>query len=303
MGFEDWCLGKGLQALPASPDTVAVWMTELARGSKDRKPLARSSIDQALSAVIVRHRDAGHAFDRKHRAIAQVWKGICNTKARTELKRQARPILTEDLRALLAALQCEVPAEARDAALLAVGWAAALRRSELVGLDWERLGTGTGFAVLEERGLIITLLASKASQAQAEIIVVPRADMPIACNVLDAWVRAAALASGEPLFRSVSQAQKISPSRLTDRSVARIIKRRVWQLARMRGRTVAEADELVALVSGHSLRAGYATSAAAHDIPGYRIQQHTRHKSAQMVVGYIREANKWTKSGLRGVGF
>lgn len=59
----------------------------------------------------------------------------------------------------------------------------------------------------------------------------------------------------------------------------------------------------MALVSGHSLRAGYATSAAARDMPGYRIQQHTRHKSAQMVAGYIREADKWTKSGLKGVGF
>jgi hypothetical protein len=63
------------------------------------------------------------------------------------------------------------------------------------------------------------------------------------------------------------------------------------------------AAELVALVSGQSLRAGYATSTAARDMPGYRIQQHTRHKSAQMVVGYIREADKWTKSGLKGVGF
>ena len=64
-----------------------------------------------------------------------------------------------------------------------------------------------------------------------------------------------------------------------------------------------EAEELVALVSGHSLRAGYATSAAARDMPGYRIQQHTRHKSAQMVTEYICEAEKWTKSGLKGVGF
>jgi integrase len=61
----------------------------------------------------------------------------------------------------------------------------------------------------------------------------------------------------------------------------------------------AEADELVTLFSRHSLRAGYATSAAARDMPGYRKQQHTRHKSAQMVAGYIRKADKWTKSGLK----
>ena len=63
----------------------------------------------------------------------------------------------------------------------------------------------------------------------------------------------------------------------------------------------AEADQLVELISGHSLRAGYATSAAARNM--LRIQSHTRHKSAQVVAGYIREADKWTKSGLDGVGF
>jgi hypothetical protein len=77
----------------------------------------------------------------------------------------------------------------------------------------------------------------------------------------------------------------------------------VRKLARLRGRSEMEADELVALVSGHSSRAGYATSAAARDMPGYRIQQHTRHKSAQIVTEYIREAEKWTKSALKGVGF
>jgi integrase len=78
---------------------------------------------------------------------------------------------------------------------------------------------------------------------------------------------------------------------------------RVRKLSRLRGRSDIEADELVAMVSGHSLRAGYATSAAARDMPGYRIQQHTRHKSAEMVAGYIRKAEKWNKSGLKGVGF
>jgi integrase len=90
---------------------------------------------------------------------------------------------------------------------------------------------------------------------------------------------------------------------MSDSSVARIVKSRVHKLARSRGKSKAEADELVALFSGHSLRAGYATSAAARDMPGDRIQQHTRQKSAQMVAGYIREADKWTKSGLKGVGF
>jgi hypothetical protein len=85
--------------------------------------------------------------------------------------------------------------------------------------------------------------------------------------------------------------------------VARIVKARVKALVKQRGRSEAEADELVEPISGHSLRAGYATSAAARNMPAYRIQSHTRHKSAEVLAGYIREADKWTKSGLDGVGF
>jgi integrase len=289
--------------MSALPETVAVWMAALASGEGGRRPLARASIDQALSAVIVRHRDAGHAFDRKHRAIAQMWRGISNTKAKTEIKRQARPLMADDLQTLVKALRPEVPGEARDAALLAVGWAAALRRSELVGLDWQKRGSGTGFLQLDDRGLVITLMASKASQDQAETIVVPFADMPAACQAVERWAGIANLQAGQPVFRPVDQRQFVGRGRLTDRSVARVVKSRMRKLAKLRGNTESEAEELVALVSGHSLRAGYATSAAARDMPGYRIQQHTRHKSAQMVAAYIREADKWTKSGLKGVGF
>jgi integrase len=85
--------------------------------------------------------------------------------------------------------------------------------------------------------------------------------------------------------------------------VALIVKSRVKALVKQRGRSEAEAKELVELISCHSLRAGYATSAAARNMPAYRIQSHTRHNSVQVVAGYIREADKWTKSGLDGVGF
>jgi integrase len=159
------------------------------------------------------------------------------------------------------------------------------------------------FFRVDERGIVVTLMASKASQDQAETIVVPAGNMPTACQALERWAALAELKAGEPVFRSIDRHQKIAAERLTDRSVARIVKSRVKELVKQRGRSEAEAEELVVLISGHSLRAGYATSAAARDMPAYRIQSHTRHKSAQMVTGYIREADKWTKSGLDGVGF
>jgi integrase len=243
------------------------------------------------------------AFDRKHKAIARVRRGICNTKAKKETVRKAKPLLADDLRALIDGLATDRPIDARDAALMSLGWAAALRRSELVGLDWQKLGAGAGFVRVDERGIVVTLMASKASQDQAETIVVPAEHMPKACQALERWAAVADLKVGESVFRPIDVRQTIWPERLTDRSVARIVKSRVKKLVKQRGRSEAEADELVELISGHSLRAGYATSAAARNMPAYRIQSHTRHKSAQMVTGYIREADKWTKSGLDGVGF
>jgi integrase len=256
--FAAWCAERQLQALPAAQETIAVWLAALADGQGGRKPLAQSSINQALSAVIMRHRDAGYPFDRKHGAIARVWKGICNTKARKETVRKAKPLLADDLRDLIDGLDQRTASGGRDAALLALGWAAALRRSELVGLDWQKLGAGRGFVRVDEFGIVVTLMAPKASQDQAETIVVLTAHMPKACQALERWSALAELKAGEPVFRAVDQCQFISTERLTDRSVARIVKARVKELVKQRGRSAEEADELVKLISGHSLRAGYA---------------------------------------------
>lgn len=301
--FASWCACHQRQALPASPETIAAWMTSLAGGEDGGPPRARQTINQYLSAVIVAHRTAGHAFDRKHPLIAETWKGISNTKAKTEVDRKALPLLTADLRDLLRGLRFDIPADARDAALLSLGWAAALRRSELVGLDWQKLGTGSGFVAVDERGLVVTLAKSKTSQADAVTIVVPAADMPTASAALVAWAKTAGLNPGDAVFRPVDRRQVIDAGRLTDRSVSRIIKSRVRALAILRGKTRDEADEIVERFSGHSMRAGYATSAAANDIPVYRMQQQTRHKSLTTLTGYVREADKWTKSGLKGIGF
>jgi integrase len=266
--------------------------------------LARSSINQALSAIQLAHRAAGQPFDRRHRLIAEAWDGISRTKAKSETVRQAQPIMAAELRIMLEDLvraAGTLPADARDAALLALGWSAALRRSELVGLDWEKVGGGTGYLRIDERGLEVVLAVSKSSQTDPVKIAVPLADAPAAVAAVQAWAAAADLHSGEPVFRPIDKRQRIGAGRLTDRSVSRIIKVRMRAYAIAAGRP--EADAIADHMSGHSMRAGYATAAAAANVPGYRIQQHTRHKSAEMVARYVREADKWTKSGLKGVGF
>ena len=231
----------------------------LAKGDVGRRPLARSSVNQALCAVVLAHHTAGHALDRKHPVIAETWRGISRKKARTETLRQAQPITPADLRVMLDDLGAgagRLPADARDAALLALGWSAALRRSELVGLDWEKIGTGTGTLRIDERGLVVTLNTSKGSQTEAASVVVPCPDMPAACGAVKVWASMAALQSGEPVFRSIDKGQRIGAGRLTGRSVARIIKMRVRALALASGKTEAEADVIAASMSGHSMRAG-----------------------------------------------
>jgi site-specific recombinase XerC len=152
-------------------------------------------------------------------------------------QRQARPITAPDLRSLLTAIGTARPSDARDAALIALDWAGALRRSELVGLDWQQAGQGSGFVSIDERGITITLLRSKTSQAEAVSIVVPAQDMPAACTALAEWAHIAALKPGEPIFRRVDHWEHVGGDRLTGRTIARIIKTGVASLPAYEGST------------------------------------------------------------------
>jgi hypothetical protein len=178
--------------------------------------------------VTLAHRLAGHAFDRKHRVISMTWSGISRVKAMTEVERQAAPVVAADVRDLLAMLNTARNISCRNAALLTLGWGAALRRSELVGLGWEQIGEGgkgTGFVRIDERGILITLARSKASQDKAETVVIPRADLPEACDALEAWARRAALQPREPIFRAVNNRHVIADER-SPRTASRASSRR-----------------------------------------------------------------------------
>ena len=303
--FQAWCEARQLEALPASPDTVAAWIVDLAdgKGTEGGKQLSRSTVNQYLSAVVLAHHTAGYPLDRKHPRIAAMWQGISRTKAKGHTKRKAKALMADELRALVDGLDQAKTLDARDAALLTLGWAAALRRSELIGLDWSKQGDGVGFVSVEDRGLVVTLATSKGSQTEAVTIVVPCEDMRTACDAVERWAAAAGLQPGQPVFRPIDKGGTIAAGRLTDRSVSRIVKARIHKLAVDQGKTDDEAEAIAEAFSGHSMRAGYATTAGAHDEPAYRIQQRMRHKSADTTTGYIRAGEQWTKSGLKGFGF
>ena len=175
----------------------------------------------------------------------------------------------------------------RDRALLILGFTGALRRSELVALDFEDVHHSPD-------GISLILRWSKTDQeGQGEKVSIPKGKKPATCPVtmLRQWLEFANIKSG-PIFRPIRQNGRILPSRLTDRSVALIVKRHV-------GHAGFDAAEF----SGHSLRAGLATSAAKAGQSERSIMKQTRHKSEKMVRRYIREGTLFEDNVVSSLDF
>lgn len=301
--FLGWCVTMGRRPLPASPETVAGWLACLAEGADGKKPRSAATVRLYLAAVAYMHKIQGVEFSTAHPEIKAAVAGINRTKAKTDVPRRATPIMGEQLFRMLRGFDPARPADARDAAMLALGWSGAMRRSELVCLDWECLGDGLGFVRIDERGVEITLMTSKASQEAATVIAIPFADMPAAAQWLAHWAVAAQLQPGAPVFVQLTRSGRIVGERLTGRSVSDIIKRRVAAFCRADGKSKAEADDMVARYSGHSLRRGYCTTGSENGISLEVMAGHTRHASLQTLKSYIDVANKWKRSALKGIGF
>ena len=293
--YRAWCAEHARVLVPADTETVRHYLRHLVDAGR-----SVSTMQSYLTAISAAHRYVGHEFDRAR--LRDTLKGI--RRLRQTPPREAKPLLADDLRGLLSALDLTRAIDARDAAMLAVGWAGALRQSELVSLDWGRLGKGDGFLVRDRRGITITLARSKGSQMAPVTVIIPLADMPTAAEAIDRWASLAKLEAGQPIFRAIANGhQGITQRRLARDFPARMIKARVHAYAMASGATVAEAEQLRMAVSGHSLRAGLITSAALNGTPEWKIRGHVRHRSAEMTARYVRAAAKWTDSTIKGVGF
>jgi integrase len=298
--FKAYCAEVGAQPLPALPETVKQWVLRLARAQ-----YASSTIDAYVAGLCTWHKLHGHELDR--RPLAQTLKGIRRT---AEPKRRVRPLLRAELAGILDMLDQTKPRDVRDGALLAVGWANAMRRSEVVGLDWQQRRSpsrGTGVVRLTPEGISVELYRSKTMQETVvQMADIPKALMPAASTWLERWAAVAELRPGDPVFRrvvpSAGGVQLVGVERLSDHRAAMIIKARVVALEVARG---ADRDDAVARAeqfSGHSLRSGYVTSAARAGVPEYLIRQRSRHKSAQIVADYVRAEETEEEHGLRKVG-
>ena len=203
--------------------------------------------------------------------------------AGTAPERRAAPLDLGPLEQVLAELDSSTLAGLRDRALLLLGFAAALRRSELVALDIEHLESTTA------RGLLVTIASSKTDQERAGArVAVPYAragNDRCAVRALRAWLEAAGIHRG-PVFRRMRRGDTVGAERLTGQSVALIVKRR--------SKAAGLGPEQL---SGHSLRAGYVTAAAAAGVEERKIANVSRHKDLPVLRRYIRAATAFDDVG------
>lgn len=277
--FTDWCQWHRREPLPASPETVALYLTHLARAMKP------STIQRRISSISQAHAAAGFDESPTRTAIVRaVWQGIRRSKGVAQVGKT--PVLTPDLREMIAHLPGGKLLSLRDRALLLIGFAGAMRRSELVGLDVEDVAETA-------EGLVVTIRRSKTDQEGAgRKVGIPYGSKLATCPVraVREWKAASGLSSG-PLFRPVNRHGRVLDSRLGDRSVALVVKRAIGAAGR-------EPEGF----AGHSLRAGLATAAAMAGVSERAIQEQTGHKSLPMLRKYIRDGSLFRENAAAEVG-
>lgn len=254
--FSGWCRREGFEALPPAPQTVGFYIAACASGARSvgGRQSAISTIERRLSALVWACAQRGLKLDRSHPQISTVLADLRDNRAAP--KHQKAALRPEDIRAMLETCDRGSLRGLRDRAMLLLGFAGGLRRSEITGLDAGRDQTedGRGWIEILPDGILVTL-RSKTGLREVEI---DRHPTDAACPVaaLEAWLKLARIGSG-PLFRRVTgQGREIGPTRLNDREVARLVKRAVIS-AGIRGDLPESAR--AALFSGRSLHAGKVT--------------------------------------------
>jgi site-specific recombinase XerD len=279
VAFSAWCREQGLTSMPTLPRTVALYLTSLAVAEKKV-----ATIERALVAISQAHKLHGFPSPRLAAEVTEVLQGIRRTLG--VAPNQKDPVLVDTLRALVEPMRKDDPGDTRDRALICLGFASGCRRSELVALDVADLS----FA---DDGLEITIRRSKTDQeGLGRKVGIPFGGRPRTCPVraVRDWIDFSLITEG-PLFRPVNRFGKILPSRLTDQSVALIVKR--WAL---------EAGFDPALFAGHSLRSGLATAAAKAGKSERSIMKQTGHRSVSVVRRYIRDAELFDDNAAAGIG-
>ena len=276
--FARWCAAEQRPTLPATAETLMLYLAELGGAGK-----RISTVCRRATAITQVHKAAGLETPATNPAVGELLADMRRTHGTAPETKD--PLLSEDVRLLVKALGGS-PADVRNRALLLLGFAGAFRRSELVSLNVEDLQwTVDGLVVLLRRG-------KSDQEAKGRELGVPFGSRNETCPVaaVRCWIEGSDIDAGA-LFRPVSRYGHILGGRLTPTAVALIVKK------------CAEAAGLdPARYSGHSLRAGFATSAALGGAPEWAIMRQTGHRSRAMLSRYVRPAGDFRNNPVPFTG-
>jgi len=291
--FARWCRMKGAEPLPPSPEMIGLYLADLASPSGKAPALSVSTIERRLSGLGWNYAQRGLTLDRKNRHIVTVLAGIKRKHARPPVQKEA--IMAEDILAMVGTLPYDLRG-LRDRAILLLGYAGGLRRSEIVSLDVHKDDTSDsgGWIEMFDKGALLTLNA-KTGWREVEI---GRGSKEQTCPVyaLEQWLHFAKIDFG-PIFVGTSRdGKRASETRLNDKHVARLIKRTVLDAGI---RSELPEKERLALFSGHSLRAGLASSA---EVDERYVQKQLGHATAEMTRRYQRRRDRFRVNLTKAAG-
>ena len=278
--YKGWCEKNGFTPMPATPEIVGAYLAAAGEG------YAMPTLRRRVAAIARACGVAGQPLDTKHPAIRETLRGI-GRKHGTPARRAAA-LTTAEIKRLCRTCGLDL-AGMRDRALFLIGFAGAMRRSELVGLD-------VGHVTWTTTSLKLLIDRSKTDTAgEGAEVAISRGGTEETCPVrsLKSWLRAAEITAG-PLFRKVNRGGKVEAARLTPDGVRQILLKRAQQ-AGMKG-TLAEP------ISPHGLRAGFVTTAYRNRVPDEEIMGHTRHRSLTTMRSYVRRAKLSTTSPAGKLG-
>ena len=277
--FSAWCKYNALADLPAEAETIVNYINDLADDAK------ANTVSRRVSAISENHIAAG--FQAENPARSGLVRSALDAIRREKgtMQRGKSPILMEDIEELALCSAADDIVSLRDKALLFLGFAGAFRRSELVNIQVEDL-------TFSAEGLIVLITQSKGDQfGEGNYVAIPYAPWEEICPVtaVQHWLEVSGLHKG-PLFRPFKRNKELRQAQLSDKSVALIVKKYIA----LSGLDPAD-------FAGHSLRRGFATSAAQHNVDEYTIMKQTRHKSEKMVRRYIEQGNMFKHNPLNNM--
>jgi len=275
--FEAWAEVNRSAALPATPDTVILYLTSL-----NTQGMRISTIRRRVATISQAHQHAGHETPTRDRRVRALLQGIARTGTVPVTKKKA--IGVAEVKALIAVCDQSSLKGKRDRALVLLGFASATRRSELAALNVADV------EFVHDEGVVIHLRRSKTDQeGRGRLVGVPVGRHFQTCPViaLQSWLQASGLTEG-PLWRPINRHGGLRDGRLTDHAVATIIK----ALAKAAGLNPQ-------LYSGHSLRSGFATSASRAGAPESVIARQTGHRSIKMLREYVQQGNVLVENAAR----